>query len=150
MTFCQEQWEIFSQCCLIKMNDKQEEFKTASPLRPNIHVTHAFSFSAVSFHLRPKWLFMRILAKTGIFIHIIIIITIIIINLFVIVINNEILIEHPHCIAMVTVCKVLQSSHSYFVVLCNVCLRIWAEWGEIVCLVASLPLGTGCWPVWLF
>ncbi len=77
-------------------------------------------------------------------------IIIIIIYLFVTVINNEILIEHPHCIAMVTECKVLQSSHSYFVVLCNVCLRIWAEWGEIVCLATSLPLGTGCWPVWLF
>ncbi len=41
-------------------------------------------------------------------------IIIIIIYLFVIVINNEILIEHPHCIAMVKECKVLQSSHSYF------------------------------------
>ncbi len=54
--FSQKQWEIFSQYRLIDMNDKQDEYKAASPLRPNIRiqytVTHAFSFSAVYFHLQ--------------------------------------------------------------------------------------------------
>ncbi len=60
----------------------------------------------------------------------------------VIIINNEVLIEHSHCIA--------KCYSPVTVILCNVCLRKWAEWVEIVCLAASLPLDTGCWPVWLF
>ncbi len=60
---------------MINMNGKQNEYWTASPLRPksgsNIStVTYAFSLSAVYSLLRPKSLCLRILAKTGILTHI--------------------------------------------------------------------------------
>ncbi len=46
--FSQEQWEIFLQCAMINMNGRQNEYWTASPLRPksgsNTLLHFVFSF----------------------------------------------------------------------------------------------------------
>ncbi len=60
---------------MINMNGRQNEYWTASPLRPksgsNIAtVTYAFSLSSIYSLLSPKSLFTSILAKTGILMHI--------------------------------------------------------------------------------
>ncbi len=58
--FSQDQWQIFLQCAMINMNGRQNEYWTASPLRPksgsNIAklLLHAFFLSALYSLLKPK------------------------------------------------------------------------------------------------
>ncbi len=68
--FSPEQWEIFLQCAMINMKDRQNEYWDASPLRPksgsNTLLHCVFSFCRLLSLKTQITVFMRILAKTGI------------------------------------------------------------------------------------